>query len=156
MKKIFGIISVVLMCVLVGASVWCCSDDDDKNDITVGYDQLPQDAKVFISEYYEGVSVSRIEKDIDFEDIEFVVYLSNGHEVTFNSHGEWNDVEAPMGQTVPAGIVPAAIADYVAVNYPDWGINEISKNAAGYEVELTDGLDLSFDTAGNFVDYGRR
>lgn len=156
MKKAFEIFSIVLLCAMIGAVVWCCSDDDDDNDeIAMGYDQLPEAAKTFISTYYGGVQVSRIEKDIELDGLEFEVYFANGHEVTFNSQGEWTDVDAPFGQSVPAGIVPEAISDYISANYPDSGVNEISRLSGGYEVELLDGVELLFDTTGNFTGFGR-
>ena len=86
--------------------------------------------------------------------MEFEVYFANGHDVTFNAQGEWIDVDAPAGQTVPDAIVPVAISEYVMANYLGSGINEISKNAAGYEVDLINGTDLLFDPVGNFVGIG--
>lgn len=60
-------------------------------------------------------------------------------------------VDAPYGQTVPAGIVPPTIAAYVADNYSVTGINEISRDNRGYEVELNTGVELIFDRDGKFV-----
>jgi len=39
----------------------------------------------------------------------------------------------------------------VAANYTDAGINEISRDRRGYEVELTNQIELQFDQNGNFV-----
>lgn len=64
-------------------------------------------------------------------------------------------VDAPSGQTIPSGIVPAAVAVYVDTRYPGVGINEISRDARGYEVDLVDGTDLLFDPAGNFIGLDR-
>ena len=153
MKKIFRILGMVMVCALSAMS-WSCSDDDDSEDIIVTFDQLPQNAKDFVTTYYNGVAISRIEKDFDADGVEFEVYFANGHDVTFNAQGEWIDVDAPAGQTVPDAIVPVAISEDVMANYLGSGINEISKNAAGYEVDLINGTDLLFDPVGNFVGIG--
>lgn len=154
MKKVFRILGVVMMCAL-GTMAWSCSDDDDSDDIVMTYDQLPQAAKDFVSTYYNGVAISRVEKDIDVNGVEYEVYFANGGDVTFNAQGEWIDVDAPAGQTVPDAIVPVAITEYVMANYPGAGINEISKTATGYDVDLVNGVDLIFDANGNFVGLGR-
>ena len=39
----------------------------------------------------------------------------------------------------------------MSLNYPTSGINEISVEINGYEVELINGLDLLFDLDGNFL-----
>ncbi|MDE6544259.1 MAG: PepSY-like domain-containing protein, partial [Muribaculaceae bacterium] len=65
--------------------------------------------------------------------------------------GEGPDVDAPADQSAPAGLVPQSIALYITTNYAGAGINEISKSAAGYEIELTNGVDLDFDSMGNFL-----
>ena len=83
--------------------------------------------------------------------VEYEVLMADGQKVTFNASGEWIDVDAPAGQTIPLGIVPAKIAVYIASNYSGVGVSEISKSVTGYEVELVSGVDLLFDAAGDFV-----
>ena len=45
----------------------------------------------------------------------------------------------------------AGLAAYVADNYSVTGINEISRDNRGYEVELNTGVELIFDRDGKFV-----
>lgn len=130
-----------LLLLLVSALGFACSSKAD----------LPEAANSFLSQYYPDVKTNRIEKDTDHGQTEYEAYLANGHEVTFDADGNWIDVDAPAGQTIPAGIAPAPIADYVTTNYPDLGINEISREHYGFDVELTNGLDLIFDPAGTFL-----
>lgn len=139
---------------LLGMAVWSCGDDDDK-DTVIGYDTLPAQAQTFISTYYPGVSVRTVERKTDDGVVEFEVKFQNGHDATFDSAGLWTDVDAPSGQTIPSGIVPAAVAVYVDTRYPGVGINEISRDARGYEVDLVDGTELLFDLAGNFIGLDR-
>lgn len=127
-------------------------DDKDHPEEPVGEAALPGAAKTFLSTYYDGVKINRIVKDVE-DDIfvEYEVYLANGHDVTFDSDGDWKDVDAPAGKTIPDGIAITPITDYINAHYSGYGINEISKENYGYDVELTNGLDLDFDLQGNFI-----
>lgn len=148
MKKTFTILSLLLVC-LVGVSMWSCSDDDKEEPLFDS--QLPENAKTFLNTYYNGIQVLSVDKDTDHGTTTYDAALANGHKIEFSATGEWISVDAPTGQTVPAGIVPEAITTYVNSNYAGQGINEISRESYGYEVELLNGLDLHFTTTGDFI-----
>ena len=97
------------------------------------------------------MEVWRVEKETDKGVVLYDVDFKNGHEVTFDSNGEWLEVDAPDGQSIPAGIVPVTIEQYLEQNYSGYGVNDITKVAAGYEIELVSGVDLLFDQDGNFL-----
>lgn len=143
-------IFLMLVSLVITMPAWSCSDDDDKDEI-VSYDRLPGDAKNFILTYYPGAQIAGVIMDKNHGRTTYEVSLYNGHELEFDAEGQWTDVDAPYGQTVPAGIVPPAIAAYVADNYSVTGINEISRDNRGYEVELNTGVELIFDRDGKFV-----
>ena len=145
MKKIFALISMAALMLL---SFSACSDDKDE---LISENALPHAAQTFISTYFPQDNVVKIVKDADKSQHTFEVYFSSGFEVEFDSDGNWIDVDAPAGQVVPQGIVPDAIASYVQEKYPSDPINEISRKAVGYETELASGLDLHFDSDGNFL-----
>ncbi|MBD5301066.1 MAG: hypothetical protein HDS17_06325 [Bacteroides sp.] len=147
MKKIY----LFLMVCIFGCLAWSCSDDDD-NDITISVSSLPTPAQQFISQFYPADKVARVTKDVKNSPLnsEYEVRFVSGQEVEFDAAGQWIDVDAPKGQTVPTGIVPA-IDEYVGLNYDGKGINEISRDARGYEVELVDGTELLFDANGQFI-----
>ena len=156
MKKTFKFVMLFLSLLLVPVFYSC--DDDDDNDFreeVISYEKLPSAAKSFVSEFYSGVDVKRVEKDYDHGVVLFEVKLSNGHEITFNSSGEWVEVDAPDRQSIPSGIAPLPIESYLNDNYQDYGINDITKTGYGYEVELTTGVDLRFDANGNFLGIDR-
>lgn len=110
------------------------------NYITVA--QLPQTARTFLSTYYKGDEVVKAEEDMGKQGQEFEVKLASGAEVDFKADGSWKKIDAAYGQTVPAGVVPKGIASYVATTYPGVGIKEIERKRGGYEVELTNGVEL--------------
>lgn len=150
MKKVFRMALLFVACAFVAAMA-ACSDDDKKNDVIVSYDDLPAAAKTFVTTYYANTQVSRVERDNDKGIIEYEVYFANRHDVTFNSAGEWIEVDAPDNEAIPAGIAPQPIVDYLNVNYADDAINDITRLQNGYEVDLIYGPDLLFDAQGQFV-----
>lgn len=130
-----------------------CSDDD-KDETSIAFNQLPQNAQSFILQYFPDADITRVEMDRDHEG-GYDVYMSDGAKVEFNGAGEWTDVRAANGGEVPAAIIPQPIQEYLATHYPDTLVKEISLDARGYEVELNVGLDLDFDPQGNFISIDR-
>lgn len=142
-KFLLAVLAVAGFCVLVSA----CSKDDDK---LIDSNDLPVEAKAFVSTYYPGVSVLSTYKDGGNYD----VTLSNRHKIEFNRVGDWLEVEAPVGQTIPAGFYPSAIDVYVTDNpVLGNGINEITKLRDGYEIKTVTGAELIFDSEGSFLRY---
>ena len=78
--------------------------------------------------------------------------FSNGWEVEFNRRGEWNHVDCRR-DPVPVSIqhlLPQPILTYVATHFNAAAITEVDKNARGYEIGLSNDLDLKFSLSGDF------
>lgn len=52
-------------------------------------------------------------------------------------------------------MLPIPMAQYIAANFPGSGVNEISRKYNGYEVELTNGVELIFDSNGYLIHIDR-
>ncbi|MCM1076880.1 MAG: PepSY-like domain-containing protein [Bacteroides sp.] len=152
MKKIY----LFLMLCVFGCLAWSCGDDDDDKNEPIAISDLPAAAKTFINQFYPDVKVSRVTKESSYHNSssEYEVVFANGQEVEFDTAGNWTDIDAPKGQVIPTGIMPA-IESYVSANYNGSGINEISRELRNYEVELTNGVELLFDLDGNFLGVDR-
>ena len=74
-----------------------------------------------------------------------------GTKLEFDSKGKWTNVEC-KGGVVPAGIVPAKIADYVKQRYAKSNIVEIKRDTREWEVKLSNGLELTFNSKFRVVD----
>ncbi len=142
MKKI-----IVSLAALIMASGAAFADND--KPITV--DQLPATAKQFISDYFPDAKVSYAKIDKEIFDKNYEVVFTNGNKVEFNAKGEWKDVSCKFTQ-VPEGITPQQINSYVATNYQDTKIVEISRDKRDYEVQLSNGLELTFDLKFNLIE----
>ena len=134
MKKVF----ISMMMSVVAVMAWGCStdhDSDDRYDASIRLSELPDTAR-------EG-TVATTAYDVEFTD---------GAEVEFDATGLWTDVSAPKGKAIPTGIVLPAIDQYVSGYYPGAAINEIERIIpSGYEVDLTNRLELIFTQDGTFL-----
>ena len=150
MKKIIVAISLAG---LVGFTTIACNNDDDSNVSYVEMNTLPTVAKDFVNTNFAGIEILNIEKFAPAKSngVMYKVNFKNGSEVEFDESGNWIKVEATGNGTIPTGFISTAILTYIATNYTNIGINQIEKIASGFEVELTNDVDLIFDVNGNFV-----
>lgn len=152
MKKFYLKLFILNLLVFGGFIFTSCSDNDE-NEIenVVEFKDLPSKAQIFLNDYFPGVEIKTAERQQIQTVIMYDVILENGYEIMFNSEGEWQEVDAPDGKSIPSGIAPEAIEEYINKNYSDYGINEINKTGDGYNVELTTGLEMSFNELGEFT-----
>ncbi|MDO4335637.1 MAG: PepSY-like domain-containing protein [Bacteroidales bacterium] len=151
MKKTLKLMLFAVGLMLTPVISSCGDEYDDYWEETVDFVNLPSRAMAFVEEFYPYAEVVRVEKEYDDGEVLYEVKFSNGHEVVFSSDGRWLEVEAPDGRSIPYGIVPLPIQDFLDQYYYDYGVNEINKTGFGYEVELTTGLDMRFDRDGYFI-----
>ncbi|MCH5222780.1 MAG: PepSY-like domain-containing protein [Muribaculaceae bacterium] len=152
MKKNYLKLLLVSLFLVGGLSLTSCSDKDDEElEQTITISQLPSQAQTFLNQYFADVKAKSIEKQYITTIVMYKVELVNDFEIMFNSEGVWQEVDAPDNKTIPTGIAPSAIEEYVNSNYPDYGINEINKTGEGYNVELISGLEMAFNELGEFL-----
>ncbi|MBP5398222.1 MAG: PepSY-like domain-containing protein [Bacteroidales bacterium] len=119
------------------------------NDMPIPVDQLPAAAQTFVTKTFPGKTIVYAEKDLDYV-VEYEARLSDGTKVKFTEAGDWKKVDCNY-QAVPAALVPEVIATYVTTNYPGTMIVEIKKAVYGYEVKITNGLELKFNPTGTLL-----
>ena len=71
-------------------------------------------------------------------------------DVIEDKNGNWTEVDAKKN-AVPHSIIPASIREYVKKSFPNNEIVQISKDSREIEVELTSGIDLKFNSKGEFI-----
>lgn len=121
------------------------------NDKAIRIDQLPNQAKQFISQYFGSskVAVAKIEKD--FFDKNYDVIFTDGNKVEFNKEGVWKEVDCKYS-IVPSAIIPNTIRTYVSSNYANAKVVKIERDKRDYEVKLDSGMKLTFDLKFNLID----
>ena len=110
-------------------------------------EQLPAAAKVFLQTHFPDNDILFAQKDKDGMKTKFEVRLKDGTEVNFDKKGNWDKVDCKM-KAVPAVLVPEAIASYVESTFPGEQIVKIDKERYGYDIELSNDLDLKFNKQG--------
>lgn len=143
MKKILVFLAMITAIVAASAR------DSYSHDVNV----LPVAAQTVLKNNFKaGVSHIKIDKTLG-KVTEYDVVLTDGSEITFDKNGNWKDVEVRKGASVPGAFVPDAIKTYVKQNQKNSKIIGIEKNRSGYEVELTNGVEMKFNSAGQFLRY---
>ena len=133
-----------LMCMIIH-SVTALADDR-----IIPVSQLPETARKFVEATFPGQTISYAKIDKDLFSKSYEVRLDNGFEIEFDKNGTWKKVNCKHS-AVPAGIIPASIAEYVKSSFPGTQITKIDKKRNGYEVELSNDLDLKFNSSGKFL-----
>lgn len=139
-KKILTLIAVLIIPIILMS----CSDK------IIQPDQLPDNARSFIQQYFPGINISYVKLDSELMKKTFDVRLENGTELEFNGKGEWDSIDCKHS-AVPAELVNDAIAEYIQSNFSTQYITKIDKEAYGYEIELSNDLELKFDKAGRLI-----
>lgn len=119
-------------------------------DKIIPVSQLPAASQQLIKQYFPGVKVAYAKVDTDWFDKDYSVVFTDGNKVDFGKDGQWKELDCKYAQ-LPAGVVPRAMADYVAANYPGAKMLKIERDARGYELKLDSGLELKFDLQYNLI-----
>lgn len=112
--------------------------------------QLPAAATTFINDYFPGQTISYAKLDREFSGTRYEVRLNNGVELDFDKNGTWDKVDCNYS-AVPAKLVPASIANYVKANFAGASIVKIDKERYGYDIELSNDLELKFNKKGQLM-----
>lgn len=118
--------------------------------------ELPEAALKFLAKHFPGEQIRKAEVERGFRGMEYEVDLTSGAEVDFRDNGDWKEIKAAHGRTVPDALIPKGIAKYVAEQYPDLTIVELKRLRGGYEVELSNDIDLYLTEAGAPMNRGTR
>lgn len=144
MKK-FGLLLVALVCLFM-QSVTSFADDDK----FVPIEQLPAGVWTFIQENFPKSDISFASKEIEFLGVEYEIILTNGTKIKFDKQGNWEKVDC-KSHNVPSSLVPTTIHKFVCAHYPMTNIVKINKERYGYEIELSNDLDLKFNKKGLLI-----
>lgn len=116
---------------------------------------LPPAAKSVIKNNFKSaVSVVKIDKEFG-RISEYDVVLNDGSEISFDSKGNWKDVEVNRSKSVPSAFVLQPIREYVKKNHPGQNIVGIEKGRNKIEVSLSNGIEIKFNEAGKFIKYDK-
>ena len=144
MKKIL----TVLLLAISLCAVACARDRHTRN-----VNELPPAARSILKNNFKA-KVSLIKIDADWGRVsEYEVILTDGTEVTFDRAGNWKEIDTGFSSYVPDKLIPKAIRDYVKANQKGTKIVGIEHDRKGYDVTLSNGIEMKFDNQGRFLRY---
>lgn len=132
-------------------------DDDDDDEIRIPLEELPENARNFLSASFDGAMAVTVKKDTDDNEISYEVYLDNGIKVEFDAAGNWVEIESKRNVAIPEAALPTGIVQYILQNYPAYVLTEVEKNSnGGFSIEIENringnDIELIFDANGGFV-----
>ncbi len=129
--------------------------DDDFGDEHLSNSEIPQNILDFIEQYFPGADIDEAEienngnYEIELEDDVELIFDSDGN---FLGRGEDENEDDDDDEEINPADLPQNILDYISENYPDNSIIEAELEDDGeYEVTLNNGVELEFDSEGNFL-----
>ena len=142
MKKIVAMFVMAIMAMQVAFAGEVVTKDEN---------QLPVAARQLIKKHFPQAKISYIKIDKDlFKSTTYEATLTNGTEIDFDSKGEWREVDCKKA-AVPAAFVPGYVANYVNTDFAGEKIVKIERERKGYEVKLSNGMDVKFDVHGKLL-----
>lgn len=142
MKKLMTIFATMLLAVMPMAA---------RDRVTTDVNVLPAQARELVQKYYGKVDVNHIKVYSNmFGKSDFDVILNNGTELEFDNDGALKEINCGRN-AVPNELVLRSIRDYVSKNFNGKKIVSMEVKSHKYDIELSNGLDLEFDRAGNFL-----
>ena len=120
------------------------------NDRAIQFNQLPQAAQTFLNSHFKNAKIAMVTTERDWLSQEYNVVFVNGDKIEFDSKGNWENIECRHA-SVPQHIVPTAITQHISQAFPGTSIKEIDHDRRGYDVELSNGVEVKFDN--NFKAY---
>jgi hypothetical protein len=110
---------------------------------------LPASAQTFLKNHFGSKKPTYILEDKDLLSKEYKVQFADNTEIEFDKKGNWKEVDGKNSK-IPNSIIPKPIATYVKANFSKERITKIEKETLGYEVKLSNGLELKFNSKGDF------
>jgi hypothetical protein len=123
------------------------------DDRPVSFDRLPAAAQKLIRDHFPDSRVSLATVDREILDTSWDVIFTDGSSIEFDSRGDWKEIECRGEARVPAGVMPAAMVDFMGEQFPGARVRDIERDRRGFEVNLDNWRELRFDHHGNFLGY---
>ena len=110
----------------------------------------------FVRVYFPDTEVIANIKDGLDCDVTLSDYTQIGFDGNLFGKLEWDEVDcrhASLPTTVPTALVPAEITNYVNRIHGSQSVTKISKDNRGWEIELSNGIEIEFDKRFNVIDF---
>ena len=146
MKRIFRILMIAICCM-----VSCNMAANAGNDKPISVNALPAKAQTLLNNHFNSQKVMLATIESGVVSRSYDVVLQNGTKLEFDKKGNLTEIDCKQG-IVPVELIPQAIKNYLKDNYAGQSVKKIEMNKNEYEVELANGLDLTFNKHFQLID----
>lgn len=146
MKRILRILMIAICCM-----VSCNIVANAGNDKPISVNALPAKAQTLLCQHFNGQKVMLATIETGVVSRSYDVVLQNGTKLEFDKKGNLTEVDCKQS-IVPDQLIPQAIKNYLMDNYAGQSVKKIEMNKNEYEVELANGLDLTFNKHFQLID----
>ena len=121
------------------------------NDKPINVNELPAKAQTLLSKHFKGQKVMLATIESGVVSRSYDVVLRNGTKLEFDKKGNLTEIDCKQG-FVPSQLIPQPIKNYLKENYRGEAVRKIELNKKEYEVELTNGIDQTFNKHFQLID----
>ena len=146
MKRIMRILMIAICCMMSFNIV-----ANAGNDKPINVNELPAKAQTLLSKHFKGQKVMLATIESGVVSRSYDVVLRNGTKLEFDKKGNLTEIDCKQG-VVPAKLIPQSIKNYLQNNYPDQSVRKLEIKKNEYEVELANGMDLTFNKHFQLID----
>lgn len=146
MKRMMKILMIAICCILS-----CNMAANAGNDKPIAVNALPIKAQTLLSNHFNNQKVMLATIETGVINKSYDVVLQNGTKLEFDKKGNLTEIDCNQA-TVPDQLIPQAIKNYLMENYAGQSVKKIEMNKNEYEVELANGLDLTFNKHFQLID----
>lgn len=137
MKKTMRIL-IIAICCFVSCNVMA------DNDKPISVKELPVKAQTLLNNSFNGQKVMLATIESGVLSKSYDVVLQSGTKLEFDKKGTLTEIDCKRG-VVPAKFIPQQIQQYLQSNYPKQSVKKIELKKNEFELELSNGIDLTFN-----------
>ena len=146
MKRIMRILMIAICCMMSFNIV-----ANAGNDKPINVNELPAKAQTLLTKHFKAQKVMLATIESGVVSRSYDVVLRNGTKLEFDKKGNLTEIDCKQG-IVPSQLIPQPIKNYLKENYRGETVRKIEWNKKEYEVELTNGIDLTFNKHFQLID----
>ena len=146
MKRTMRIMMIAIYCIL-SCNILATAGNDKPISVTT----LPIKAQILLTNYFGNQKVALATIESGVVNRSYDVVLQNGTKLEFNKKGELTEIDCKQG-VVPVNLIPLSIKNYLQNNYPRQSVKKLEIKKNEYEVELSNGMDLTFNKHFQLID----
>ena len=145
MERTVKTIMIVICCVM---AYFIPANADNK---PIKVTELPAKAQMVLSQHFNNQKVAFASIESGIIDKNYDVVMQNGTKLEFDKKGNVTEIDCKQG-AVPEKLIPQAIYTYLQENHSGQTVRKIEFNKNEYEVELSNGLDITFNKHFQVID----